>query len=485
MKPSNLLFILSDEHRRDSLGCYGHPLVQTPHLDGLAERGVRFTGAYTNCPICVPARASLATGRYVNEIGYWDNAFPYEGRVPGWGHELMAAGHRVDSIGKLHYRSAADADGFTNKILPLNVVDGVGDVMGSLRDQIPVREGTRAGVTTAGPGESTYLDYDEQIAEHACRWLEEAAGQEQPPWVLFVSFVCPHPPFVAPPELYDLYPLDQIPMPVQYAQEERPMHPAIADLRRTMQYDQPFSEEEVRRVTAAYYGACTHLDLQVGKVLQALQQNGFDDQTRIIYTSDHGENMGCRGLWGKFTMYEESVGVPFIMAGADVPTGEVCHDLVSLVDCHPTILDAVGLEPEATDVPGQSLWPIAAGQAANRVAFSEYHAVGSRGASYMLRKGSHKLIHYVEDPPQLFDLAADPLETVDLAADAQNEELLTSMREELAQVVDVEAADARAKADQETLVNSHGGREAVLERGTFVNSPAPGETPTFRSPTDD
>ena len=128
MKPSNLLFILSDEHRRDSLGCYGHPLVQTPHLDGLAERGVRFTGAYTNCPICVPARASLATGRYVNEIGYWDNAFPYEGRVPGWGHELMAAGHRVDSIGKLHYRSAADADGFTNKILPLNVVDGVGDV---------------------------------------------------------------------------------------------------------------------------------------------------------------------------------------------------------------------------------------------------------------------------------------------------------------------------------------------------------------------
>ncbi|MEC9004691.1 MAG: sulfatase-like hydrolase/transferase, partial [Planctomycetota bacterium] len=364
-------------------------------------------------------------------------------------------------------------------------VDGVGDVMGSLRDQIPVREGTRAGVTTAGPGESTYLDYDEQIAEHACRWLEEAAGQEQPPWVLFVSFVCPHPPFVAPPELYDLYPLDQIPMPVQYAQEERPMHPAIADLRRTMQYDQPFSEEEVRRVTAAYYGACTHLDLQVGKVLEALQQNGFDDQTRIIYTSDHGENMGCRGLWGKFTMYEESVGVPFIMAGADVPTGEVCHDLVSLVDCHPTILDAVGLEPEATDVPGQSLWPIAAGQAANRVAFSEYHAVGSRGASYMLRKGSHKLIHYVEDPPQLFDLAADPLETVDLAADAQNEELLESMRQELAQVVDVEAADARAKADQEALVNSHGGREAVLERGTFVNSPAPGETPTFRSPTDD
>ena len=241
VKPSNLLFILSDEHRRDSLGCYGHPLVQTPHLDQLAADGVRFTGAYTYCPICVPARASLATGRYVNEIGYWDNAFPYEGRVPGWGHELIANGHRVDSIGKLLYRSAADEDGFTEKVLPLNVVDGIGDVMGSIRESIPVREGTRAGVTTAGPGESTYLDYDEQIAEHACNWLQRAAGEEQPPWVLFVSFVCPHPPFVAPPELYDLYPLDQISMPVQYGMDERPMHPAIADLRRTMQYDEIFT----------------------------------------------------------------------------------------------------------------------------------------------------------------------------------------------------------------------------------------------------
>ena len=102
----------------------------------------------------------------------------------------------------------------------------------------------------------------------------------------------------------------------------------------------------------------------------------------------------------------------------------------------------------------------------------------------MLRKGSYKLIHYVEDPPQLFDLETDPLETVDLAADVQNEGLLAGLRQELSLVVDVDAADARAKADQEALVNSYGGREAVLERGTFVNSPAPGEKPAFRSPTE-
>src|SRR3954471_4159246 len=174
MKPANLLFILSDEHNREALGCYGHGMVKTPHLDALAARGTRFTAAYTNCPICVPARASLATGRYVHQIGYWDNAFPYEGRVKGWGHRLMAAGHRVEAIGKLHYRSEGDDDGFSRKILPLNVVDGVGDVMGSIRDEIPVRRGFREGVTKAGPGESTYLRYDEEIAEKAVAWLREA-----------------------------------------------------------------------------------------------------------------------------------------------------------------------------------------------------------------------------------------------------------------------------------------------------------------------
>ena len=100
MEAKNLLFILSDQHRRDALGCYGHEAVRTPHLDALAARGTRFSSAYTNCPICVPVRASLATGRYVHQIGYWDNGFPYDGQVPSWGHHLKAQGFRVDSIGK-------------------------------------------------------------------------------------------------------------------------------------------------------------------------------------------------------------------------------------------------------------------------------------------------------------------------------------------------------------------------------------------------
>ena len=106
MKPRNFLFILSDQHHRLVSGCYGHPLVQTPHLDALAARGTRFQNAYTNCPICVPARASLATGRYVHQIGYWDNGHPYDGTPVSWHQRLRDQGFCCDSIGKLHFKGA-------------------------------------------------------------------------------------------------------------------------------------------------------------------------------------------------------------------------------------------------------------------------------------------------------------------------------------------------------------------------------------------
>ncbi len=484
MQPANLLFVLSDQHNRDTLGCYGHPMVQTPHLDALADRGVRFNAAYTNCPICVPARASLATGRYVHDIGYWDNAFPYDGRVPGWGHRLQAAGHRVDSIGKLHYRSVRDEDGFSERIVPLNVVDGVGDVMGAIREQPPQRTGMRNGVVEAGPGNSTYLDYDVEIGNRAIDWLRSRAEAPDPkPWMLFCSFVCPHPPFIAPPDLFALYPLEEIPLPIQNRLEDQPRHPALDCLRQTMAYDEPFSEEEIRRVTAAYLGACTHLDRQVGRVLETLEATGLAGSTRVIYSSDHGESMGRRGLWGKFTLYEEAAAVPLLLAGPDVPRGQVSDDPVTLVDCYQTILEAMGIaaEPSEAKLPGHSLWPIASGNSLGRVAFSEYHAVGTTSASYMIRDGDHKYIHYVAGPPQLFDLAADPFETEDLAMDPRYADVRARLEGLLRGLLDPEAVDDRAKADQAHLVESHGGREAVLAKGAFVNSPVPGEEPRFVS----
>ena len=132
-EPANLIVIMSDEHDPRYLGAAGDPIVSTPHLDRLARGGLRFTDAVTPSPICVPARASFATGEYVHRIGYWDNAMGYDGEVTGWGHALQARGVPVESIGKLHYRSQDDPAGFDVEHIPMMVADGVGMVWGSIR----------------------------------------------------------------------------------------------------------------------------------------------------------------------------------------------------------------------------------------------------------------------------------------------------------------------------------------------------------------
>ena len=459
--------------------------MQTPHLDALAARGVRFQSAYSNCPICVPSRASLATGCYVHETRYWDNACPYDGRIPSWGHRLREAGHRVVAIGKLHYRSEQDDAGFSNTILPMHVVDGIGDVMGSIRDEPPIYKMEREDVAQAGPGDSIHLDYDAEVARRACDWLREQAGHpkgSRKPWVLFVSFVCPHPPFVAPPHLYEKYAGEDIPMPVQNRPDEQPMHPALRSLRRTFHQDEPFTEAEIRRVTATYYAMCTYTDQQVGRVLNTLEELGLANDTRVIYTSDHGESMGRRGLWGKFTMYEESVAVPLIVAGPGVPEARASKEIVSLVDCYPSIVTSVGLEltEEEERLPGQSLWPIADGASPGRSGFSEYHAVGSTSASYMVRLGGFKYICYVGQRSQLFGLESDPGELSNLAENPDYRAVASKCDARLRSILNPEGIDAQAKSDQQALIERHGGREKVLQKGTFGNTTVPGQEIKFR-----
>ncbi len=484
MKPTNLLFILSDQHRRDAAGAYGNAAARTPHLDALAERGVRFNNAYTNCPICVPARASLATGRYVHQIGSWDNAFPYDGSVPGWGRRLAEEGHAVDSVGKLHYKGVGSAEGFRKQIVPLNVVDGVGDLMGAVRDDMPIRKGSRESVLEAGHGTSSYLAYDEQIADETIRWLQEAVRRpSEKPWLLFVGFVCPHPPFTAPPDLFEHFMSQELPAPVQGREDEWPRHPVLDQFRAAFRYDAPFTEEQIQRAAAAYYGTCARLDAQIGRVLNALEEMNLDETTRVVYTSDHGESLGSRGLFGKFTMYEESAGVPLIMAGPDVPEGETSGEIVSLVDMYPTFLEALGVQPNEAeaDLPGESLWAVANGGASKGYAVSEYHAVSSLCGCYMVREGAYKYIRHVGYPPLLFHLEEDPLETINLAGEARHQEAERACEARLLSILNPEETDARAKAEQRALIEKHGGREAVLRRGTFTNSPAPGEKPQFQS----
>jgi choline-sulfatase len=478
MQPTNLLFILSDEHNKRVLGCSGHDVVRTPNLDRLASRGTRFTNAYTNCPICVPARASFATGQYVHCIRYWDNAIAYDGSVSAWGHRLMEQGHRVTSIGKLHY-AASDPhrNGFDEEIIPLHIVNGMGDLLGLIRDELPRRAGSANLGPEAGRGESEYTRYDRAIADETARWLrKEAPLHRDKPWALYVGFVAPHFPLIAPPEFYDLYREEDAPWPDMYDPAERPRHPFIDAMRKCLCFDEPFDAPMVRRAITAYMGLVSFLDSNVGKILSALEETGLAESTRVIYSSDHGDNLGTRGLWGKSTMYEESVGIPLLMAGAGVPVNNVCATPISLVDAYPTFMHALGTTPDPRDaaMPGHSLLDIAQGYVPQRTVLSEYHAAGALTASYMVRHGRYKYIHYVGLPPMLFDLEADPNERNDLGRDTSFASVVAECEARLRSVVDPEAADRQARADQARFIEKHGGREAILKRGTFRYSPPPG-----------
>jgi choline-sulfatase len=483
MKPTNLLFIMSDEHSKRVLGCNGHPMIKTPNLDRLARRGVRFTDAYCNSPICVPSRASFQTGRYVHAIRFWDNAIAYDGSVPSWAHRLKGAGHRVDSIGKLHFRSPDDDNGFTQELMPLHVVDGIGDPIGMLRDPPPPRKAALKLAADAGCGDSPYQGYDDRITAAAEEWIAaRAAKPDRKPWTLFVSLVCPHFPLIARPEWYNMYPEDQVPWPGLYGPNERPTHAYLEAMRACQIYDQGFDNpHKVRKAIAAYFGLVSFVDHNVGRLVAALDKHGLARDTRVIYTSDHGDNLGTRGLWGKSNMYEESAAVPMLMAGPEVPEGVTCREPVSLVDAFPTIVDCMGMAPHADDrdLPGASLMDVVAGRVPERTVMSEYHAAGAVTGVFMLRKGRFKYVHYVGMPPQLFDLDADPYETHDLGQDPGCRGLVADCEAALRKVVDPEAADRQARQDQAAKVAALGGREAILAKGSFGHSPVPGTKPVY------
>lgn len=481
LAPSNLLVIMSDEHNPRVLGAAGHVLASTPQLDRLAARGTRFGSAYCTSPICVPSRAGFATGKYPHQVGYWDNADPYDGRVPSWHHLLRAAGHRVVSIGKLHFRGApGDDHGFSEELLPMHVLDSVGDVKGLVREDIPRRNGFDKLAKLAGPGESPYTRYDREIAARAQRWLREDGRRRDPrPWALFVSFVCPHFPLIAPPRFYDLYPPGEIPLPKQYLPHERPQHPYLRDYDACVAYDLGFGgdHDKVRRALAAYLGLVSFMDDNVGKVLGALEDAGLADRTRVVYTSDHGDNVGARGLWGKSTMFEESAGVPLLMAGPGIPAGETRVTPVSHVDLFPFFLEAAGCPaPQRDGRHGVSPLALSAPEHADRAVLSEYHAIGSTGGITLLRKGRWKYVRCVRYPPQLFDLASDPEELVDLAGNPTHRPRLAALEAELRRFCDPEEVDARAKRRQAELLARHGGREAALARGDLNYTPAPGQS---------
>jgi choline-sulfatase len=476
--PTNTVVIMADEHSSKILGCYGHPQVKTPNMDSIAARGTRFSNHYTSSPICVPARAAFATGRYVSEIGYWDNAIAYDGKVPSWGHRLQEAGHHVLSIGKLHYTDDKAPTGLDEQVIPMHIANGHGDLHGLIRDDPMRREQSRGMAEKVGAAENEYHKYDRDIAQRSADWIRtEASKHKDKPWVLFVSFICPHYPYEVPERYYNMYPPDQIPLPKQRVKPMSDHHHWWKLFENAYCIDEFFEDDDHRRrAIASYYGLCTFVDDQIGMVLKAMEETGILNDTRVAYVSDHGENLGARKLWAKSNMYEEAANIPLILAGPGIPEGKVCATPTTLIDFFPTILDSAGvpLSDEDRKLPGRSLLEIAnAPDDPDRIAFSEYHACGSKTASYMVRQGKYKYIHYVDYAPELYDLNADPEELTNLAEDPAHNGLLNEFEAKLRAIVDPEEANDRAKRDQQAKIEEVGGLEFIMKIEGISATPVP------------
>ena len=469
----NLIVIMSDEHQASMLGSNEHPFIKTPHLDELAARGMKYTNAYTPSPICVPARAAFASGQYVHRTGHWDNAIAYSGTPRGWGHQLQDAGVPVTSIGKLHYRSIHNEAGFDESHIPMMIKDEVGMIWASIRheDQRLNFPGRMLG-SEIGPGESTYTKYDRAVTEKSVDWIKDKAGAEKG-WCLYIGLVAPHFPLVCPDEFYNLY--RDIPLPEikQHPKDGYIRHPWVAKQNAMGDNENQFKSPEERSCAfRAYYGLVTWMDHNVGQIMTAIKEAGLNDDTTIIYTSDHGDNVGARGMWGKSNMYEESVAIPIIACGPDISHGE-CHTPVSLIDLAASIPHFFGL-PVPPEMDGAPLSDIAAEPYnSERVVFSEYHAAGAVSGAFMIRKGVHKLIHYVGFMPELFDLSEDPEELNNLADDSEYATIKDDLFQELNIICNAENVSAKAHEEQFALVASYGGLDAVKNMGPKGATPPP------------
>lgn len=477
----NMVVFMSDNHSSRFLGCYGHPTVRTPNLDAIARQGVRFDTAYCASPLCCPARAAIATGRFPHQTGYWDNAIAYDGRIPSWMHRLTEADCMVVAVGKLHFR-AQDSGGFSDELIPMHILNGKGAVKnlmrGYQRGELDALGDERWELYFAKnpAGEAEYLKYDQAITQHAIKWLKEVAPHLTQRWVLVVSYASPHPPLLAPRRLLDLYPPDAMALPQQFAPGDRPMHPAAQYHRRKFGTWEMNDERALRRMIAGYCALITHVDEQVGEVMETIGGLPGPDP-RVLYTSDHGEMLGAHGLLGKSVLYEEAIRVPLLMAGPDVPQGRTVGDCVSHVDLFPTILEscAVAVDAADRDLPGRSLWQAINGRDRNRTMFAEYHANFSKSGSFMLRDGALKLIYHVGMPAQLFNLEDDPRELVDLAAGAgDTSNKVAELERKLRQICNPEEVDSLAKSDQRRLAERYGGEEKIAGFTSIAATPPPG-----------
>lgn len=421
---------MSDEHAPMYSSIYGHPVVQTPNMERLANDGVTFDAAYCNSPLCMPSRMSFMTGRLIHNIGAWDNVTPLRSDEITWAHRLQSVGYDVVLSGKQHFGGADQLHGFQAQLARDLHSERYHSIHMWDDGIVPADEPWHE-VYEAGPGLTEELVVDDLVQVKALEFLRDAARKDKP-WALNASFIAPHFPLIAPQRFWDMYPLENIDLPEIPDGHLDNLHPVHNRIRSMFGFPQ-FSDDLVRQARAGYYALITYLDEKIGELIDTLKETGQYENTVIIHISDHGDMNGEHGMWRKSNFYEASSRVPLQIVWKDHITGDQrIPQAVSLVDVVATICDMADDQTQSP-LDGDSLLSLMTTGDENwkDEAFSEYLAHGVDRPMAMLRRGQYKLNYSWHDPVEFYDLDNDPNEFHNLADSPDHQDIIADMTQRL------------------------------------------------------
>ncbi len=423
-KKPNILIIMVDQLTGTLFEDGPADFLHAPNLKALAQRSVRFARCYTASPLCAPARASFMSGQMPSRTRVYDNAAEFASSIPTFAHHLRGAGYHTCLSGKMHFVGPDQLHGFeerlTTDIYPADF--GWTPDYRKPGERIDWWYHNMGSVTGAGVAEITnQLEYDDDVAFQALQKIYDLSrGADDRPWCLAASFTHPHDPFVARRKYWDLYAdCDRLQPAVGELPEERQDAHSRRILAACDRAKFTITQEDVRRSRRAYFANISYLDDKIGELLAALAATRQAQNTAILFTSDHGEMLGERGMWFKMSFLEGSARVPLMLAAPGLAP-RLVRDAVSTVDVAPTLCEIADVELGgiAQWLDGQSLLPLAAGGRRDRPVVIEYAAEASVAPMVSIIRDGFKFNHCEADPPQLFELEADPHELNNLARDS-------------------------------------------------------------------
>ena len=479
MKQPNILLVMADQMSAKALPMYGHKVVRTPALSRLAEEGVVFETAYCNSPLCGPSRLSMMAGLLPHRIGAYDNAPEFPASTPTFAHYLRLQGYLTCLSGKMHFAGPDQLHGYEERLTTDIYPSDFGWTPNWAEPEARVRFQDMQNVMEAGPcARSLQIDYDDEVNYQAVRWLyDRARDKDRQPFMLTVSFTSPHDPYVALPEFWDLYRDEEIDLP-----EVGPLAPEAMDAHSARIHEHysigevTVDDEVIRRTRHGYYASISYIDDKVAALMAALERTGLDEDTVVIFTSDHGDMMGERGLYYKKTFFEWSARVPLLVRAPGRFAPRRVGDPVSLVDLLATLHELAGGKPEEIlETDGASLVPALEGRdLPPRVVAGEFLAEGVFEPTFMLRDARYKLFTSENDPPLLFDLVEDPLELNDLATAnsvAERKAALSALAAELWNPSEIKAQIVADQNRRRLVERAHGiGRRPVWDYQPFTDA---------------